>query len=216
MELGGSLTRGVFVAALLAGGSYLFGMNADLHPTALLAWKGAGVWLLAVYAALCARNRDGWMITLVMAMGALGDVLVERDQMQGAAAFIAGHIIATMLYLGHRRSILSASQKWLAIVTVPTVILIGWSLTHQPQIMLYSLFLAIMASSAWISRFPRYRTGLGAMLFVVSDLLIFAQMDLFAEAGWVSPAIWALYFAGQVLIVLGVTQSLNATGDDPP
>jgi uncharacterized membrane protein YhhN len=216
VKSGGTLAKATLVAAMIVGATYLFGMNADLQPTALLAWKGAGVWLLAIYAAISARNRDGWMITLVMAMGALGDVLVERDQTQGAAAFIVGHVVATLLYLSHRRPALTMSQKWLAIVVVPAVMLIGWGLTRDPSILLYSLFLSIMAASAWISRFPRYRTGIGAMLFVVSDVLIFARMDLLAEAGWVTPAIWALYFAGQVLIVIGVTQRLSAASEDPP
>ncbi len=45
-----------------------------------MAWKGAGVALLAVYAALKARNLDGWLICAVMAFGALGDVLLEAAE----------------------------------------------------------------------------------------------------------------------------------------
>jgi hypothetical protein len=70
VKSGGTLAKAILVAAMIVGATYLFGMNADAQPTVLLAWKGAGVWLLAIYAALSARNRDGWMITLVMAMGA--------------------------------------------------------------------------------------------------------------------------------------------------
>ena len=38
----------------------------------------------------------------------------------------------------------------------------------------YTGGVAIMAATAWVSRFPRYRTGIGAMAFLASDLLIFA------------------------------------------
>jgi uncharacterized membrane protein YhhN len=103
---------------------------------------------------------------------------------------------------------LTQSQRWLAIVTVPAVMLISWSLTQDAGVTFYSLFLSVMAASAWISRFPRFWTGIGAMLFVASDLLIFAQMGPMAESDWISTAIWALYFAGQVMIVLGVTRTL--------
>ena len=204
----GSLAQGVLIAALVAGCSYLFGMNADLNPSLMLAWKGAGVWLLAIYAGLLARKNDGWLIAFVMGMGALGDVLLERNITVGAGAFLVGHVAAIYLYLTNRRRVLTASQRWLAIVAVPATLLIAWSLTRSGPILIYTLFLAMMAASAWISRFPRYWTGIGAMLFVVSDLLIFARMGIWEGVGWLSPAIWLLYFGGQVLIVLGVTRTL--------
>jgi uncharacterized membrane protein YhhN len=204
----GKMAHVVLIAALVAGGTYLFGMNAELHPSMMLAWKGAGVWLLAIYAGLLARKNSGWLIAFVMGMGALGDVLLERNMTLGAGAFLIGHIAAIYLYLNNRRRILTASQRWLAIVTVPAITLIGWSLTRSGPILIYTLFLAMMAASAWASRFPRYWTGIGAMLFVASDLLIFARMGIWADVSWISPAIWLLYFGGQVLIVLGVTRTL--------
>jgi uncharacterized membrane protein YhhN len=36
-----------------------------------------------------------------------------------------------------------------------------------------------MAAAAWSSRFPRYRVGAGAVLFVISDWLIFSRMGSF-------------------------------------
>ena len=77
----------------------------------------------------------------------------------------------------------------------------------------FAVFAAIvgaMAASAWISRFPRYRVGIGAVLFVISDLLIFAR-----EGGHVPEAvtwwtIWPLYYAGQFLIATGVVRTLRA------
>jgi len=74
---------------------------------------------------------------------------------------------------------------------------------------IYTAFVASMAAAAWISRFPRYRTGIGAMMFLASDLLIFARMGPLAGDAWVSLAIWGLYLGGQVLITLGVTRTLG-------
>jgi uncharacterized membrane protein YhhN len=204
----GKIAQAVLGAALLIGVTYLFADMTNFGPSMMLAWKGAGVWLLAIYAGLLARKNDGWLIAFVMGMGALGDVLIERNQTYGALAFLVGHAAAIILYVGNRRQMLSASQRWLAIVLVPAVALISWSLTQSGLVLIYSLFLAMMAASAWVSRFPRYWTGLGAMLFVASDLLIFARPGVFAEVSGINPAIWLLYFAGQVLIVLGVTRTL--------
>ncbi len=196
-------------AALIVGFSYLITDWIEVDPVLDITWKGAGTWLLAVYAGLRARNNQGWIIAFVMALGAMGDVLVERSLVAGSLAFIIGHIAAIYLYLNNRRATLMPSQKQLAILLVPAIMIIAWSLTHDATVLLYSLFLSMMAASAWISRFPRYRTGIGAMLFVASDLLIFAQMGPLAESDFASPLIWLLYFTGQVLIVLGVTNTLS-------
>jgi uncharacterized membrane protein YhhN len=64
-----------------------------------------------------------------------------------------------------------------------------------------------MAAFAWRSRFSRWLTGLGAFLFVVSDLCIFARtagpVALQATFGLL---VWPLYFGGQALIAKGVMQ----------
>ena len=213
MKQGGSLGRMILIAAVIAGVSYFYVVGAQMTgPTATL-WKGAGVGLLALFAALQARTTDGWLIALVMAFGALGDVLLDAANMiPGAVAFILGHITAIALYLRNRRESLASSQKWLATLVLPLGVLIAvWSVPfeNRPMIGIYTGFVAAMAAAAWISRFPRYRTGIGAMMFLASDLLIFARMGPLSSAAWVGFGIWGLYFGGQLLIVLGVTQRLS-------
>jgi uncharacterized membrane protein YhhN len=66
-----------------------------------------------------------------------------------------------------------------------------------------------MAALAWKSRFSRQWVGIGALMFVVSDLLIFARSGPLEGQAWVGYAIWTLYFGGQLLIVLGVTRTLE-------
>ncbi len=215
---GGFVAKIVFIFAMVLGLGYAwpaFELNEEARialdtgrQTALLAWKGLGVWLLAFYAALNARSYAGWLLVLVMGLGALGDVLVESNQAQGGAAFAAGHIAAALLYLAHRRPLLTPSQKWLAIIVVPALALIAWLLTRDPGILLYSVFLGIMASTAWTSRFPRYRVGIGAMLFVASDLLIFATQGHWIGGAFIAALIWLLYFVGQTMITVGVTGAL--------
>lgn len=216
MNRTGSLARIALIGAVIAGTSYLYVGATGMSGPLAVAWKGAGVGLLAVYAALQARSTDGWLIALVMTFGAIGDVLLDAVGMTpGAVAFIVGHIFAIALYLRNRRSRLSSSQKWLATLVLPLSVLIAvWSvpLEARPMIGIYTAFVASMAAAAWISRFPRYRTGIGAMMFLASDLLIFASMGPLAGSAWTGFAVWGLYFAGQLLIVLGVTQTL--AGDE--
>ena len=212
MHQTGSLGRLILIAAVIAGVSYFYVVGAQMTGPAVTLWKGAGVGLLALYAALQARNTDGWLIVLVMAFGALGDVLLDAANMiPGAVAFILGHITAIALYLRNRRDSLTLSQKWLATVVLPLGVLIAVlsvPFEDRPMIGIYTAFVAAMAAAAWVSRFPRYYTGIGAMMFLASDLLIFARMGPLEGVAWVAFGIWSLYFAGQLLIVLGVTQRL--------
>jgi uncharacterized membrane protein YhhN len=195
-------------AALLTGVSYLFFQNADLPTWTMTLWKGAGVWFLAIFAMLMARNNDGWLLTGVMAFGALGDVLVERDDVLGGLAFAVAHVIAIALYLRNRRPNPAQSQLFLAFTLVLVVPVISWLFVRDAIVVVYAVILSVMAATAWISRFPRYRVGIGAICFVISDLLIFARYGPLQNVNWPNYAIWAFYFGGQVFIALGVTKLL--------
>ena len=208
----------VLILALLAGVSFWFVGQHTIPRPPWIAWKGAGVGLLTIWAALNARGRDGWLTTVVLAFGTLGDVLLERSQTGGALAFLAGHLTAIILYLLHRRSKLSPSQIILSVLLFLGVPLIAFLLPADraaaPGIALYATGLGAMAASAWISRFPRYRVGLGAVLFVASDLLIFAKMGPLAGSLIPVMLIWPLYFAGQALIAWGAVTTLLRWKDD--
>lgn len=208
----------LLMLALLAGVSFWFVGQHTIPTLPWIAWKGAGVGLLTIWAALNARGRGGWLLTGVLALGTLGDVLLERSQTGGALAFLAGHLTATTLYLLHRRNKPSPSQRILSVLVLLSVPVIAFLLPADrraaPGIALYAAGLGMMAASAWISRFPRYRVGLGAVMFVASDLLIFAKMG--PLAGSLIPAllIWPFYFAGQALIAWGAVTTLLRWKDD--
>jgi uncharacterized membrane protein YhhN len=206
-----SIARGVLIASIIAGVSYVAAWNLHLPQTAELTWKGLGVGLLAVYAALKARSLDGWLLVAVMAFGALGDVLLGAAGLTvGALAFLAGHLVAIGLYLRNRRPTLSRSQLALAIIIVPATVIIAYLLPTDragaPGVALYSLGLSLMAATAWTSRFHRFRVGIGAVMFVVSDLLIFARAGPLPDSFAVGLAVWGLYYFGQLLICVGVVR----------
>ncbi len=214
-QSGLSATSRALVALSIAFGlSYIPIQGLSWSHDLTTGWKGAGVGLLAIAAAIEARGRDGWLLALLLALGALGDVLLEAIGLTaGAIAFMAAHGVAIILYLANRRTALTGSQGMLVLLVVPLGAFIAWSLpgdrAQAPGVALYAIFVAAMAAAAWASCFPRLRTGLGAMMFLLSDLLIFAQMGALEGTIWVSPAIWLLYYLGQVLIFLGVTRSLR-------
>ena len=98
----------------------------------------------------------------------------------------------------------------LALLVVPAVAFTAWTLPSDRSAAIaiagYAALLSIMAAMAWTSAFPRFRTGIGAMMFVASDLLIFARMGPIADTLTIGIAVWLLYFIGQVLIVRGVVE----------
>ena len=202
------------LASLIAGISYYFVRNGDLPGLYLMVWKGAGVALLAVYALARHQGADARQIAAVMAFGALGDVLIELVLEWGAVAFLIGHLIAIHLYWRHRRSSLEASQKVAALAMLVLIPAIAFYLPDDraaaPGIALYSAGLAAMAAAAWASSFPRYRVGIGAVLFVVSDLLIFARMGPLLGSALPGLLIWPLYYFGQFLICTGVVGELRS------
>jgi uncharacterized membrane protein YhhN len=205
--------RLALAASVVAGVSYMASWELGLSEPQSLTWKGLGVGFLALYAALTARDRDGWLICAVMVFGALGDVLLGAVSLTvGAMAFLVGHLIAIYLYRRNRRASLTTSQRLFAIVLIPATVAIAFLLPTDramaPGIALYSLGLSVMAAAAWTSRFPRYLVGLGAVMFLASDLFIFAREGPLAGQAWVGFAVWGLYYFGQLMICLGVTRAL--------
>lgn len=216
------MSRLVLWAALFGGISYVAGWFLDIPPGLSTAWKGTGVGLLAVYAALNAKSLDGWLLAAVMAFGALGDVLLETHGLiVGALAFLAGHLTAIGLYLRNRRPD-TAARHWaiaglLFVVITGVAYLLPPDRAGAPGIALYASGLAAMTACAFVSRFPRTLVFAGALMFAVSDLLIFLRtgrpsLDVFP----MGLAVWGLYFGGQVLIALGVTRTLAARAVQTP
>jgi len=210
------LSRLVLIAAIVAGVSYIGSWFLGLPPSLSTSWKGAGVGLLVVYAALNAKDLDGWLLTAVMAFGTLGDVLLETHGLiVGALAFLAGHLTAIWLYLKNRRARLGGADWAIAAALVAGITFVAYLLPQDragaPGIALYASGLAAMTAAAFVSRFPRTLVFAGAAMFAVSDLLIFLRtgrpaLDIFP----MGLGVWGLYFGGQVLIALGVVRTLAA------
>ncbi len=199
----------IFVAALFAGILFFLLERAGVTGIWSPALKGACVALLAIWAALQARGLDGWLITAVLALGAAGDVLLETHGMiAGGAAFFGGHLVASWLYWRNREG-----RLWV----IPAVVLAtagsASSLVATPGsglgIAVYAAGLGLMAGTALASRFARAGAGLGALLFVASDLLIFAEPGPLSGSPLPGMLIWPLYVAGQAMIAWGVVATLG-------
>ena len=197
------------LASLIASLAFYFYGDAALEGIPKMVMKASAVTLLAVYAWLRHDSGDAKILALAMLFGAAGDAGVEIDLTIGGTLFFAEHVALIAIFLKHVRKSMTGSQKALAVMLLLGTPLISYLITMEFGIALYALALGGMAASAWASRFSRYHVGIGAVLFVVSDLLIFAELGPLADSAIPSLLIWPLYYTGQFLICTGIIQTMR-------
>jgi hypothetical protein len=196
------------LASLVFGLSYPLLLLWPIPGMYTIIWKMAAVGLLVGYALRRHHNGEFMLLAVILGFYALGDGLIELSMEAGGAAFAVGHILSVWLYSRHRRIIAAFSQKALAMTLLIVTPVMAYALAGAlPAI--YAVILGIMAAMAWSSNFPRYRVGVGAVLFAVSDMLIFGREGgLLKGIPLLTPAIWYSYYAGVLLIATGVVQTL--------
>lgn len=195
------------LASLVGAIAYYALRTGGMDDMALVAMKGSAVGFLAVYAWNRGGHDDAKILTLMLALAALGDVAIEFSLTWGGAAFFAAHLAAMSLYLKHLRENPSTSQKSAAVALLVLAPAVSWLVSGDLAIASYGLALGGMAATAWMSRFSRYRVGLGAIMFVVSDWLIFYNVGQAEPSSLAAALIWPLYYFGQFLIATGVIQT---------
>ena len=196
---------------------YFLSDNPVFEGTWGLLTKGASVGLLALYVLLRVpqgrRRVDGGLLVTALGLAAAGDVAIELDFVSGGALFAAAHLVAVALYRRNRHARPSPGQLLIGIALVFGTPLVSWLLSADGQIAVYAIFLGAMAGAAWMSHYPRYRVGTGALLFVVSDWLIFSRLGPYDLAPLPDLFVWPLYYVGQVMIATGIVQCLR--GEQP-
>ncbi len=201
------------LASITAAVAYYFVSDNPIGEVWLMLIKGAGVGLLAAYALRRTSGADGMLLAAALALSAVADMALVLFFEIGGAVFFASHLVAIALYLRNRRDSTSVSQKLLGAALLVGTPIISFLLSQDPMVALYAISLGTMAATSWTSSFPRYRVGIGAVLFVVSDFLIFAKIGPLNIAPLPDLLVWPLYYAGQVMIATGVVQTLR--GETP-
>ncbi|MGB3471970.1 MAG: lysoplasmalogenase family protein [Erythrobacter sp.] len=203
------------MASLIAGIAYYF-LSGDANESIWqILLKGGGVGFLAVYAFQRTSGVDGAILTLALVLSAAADMVLVIQFEAGGALFFASHAVAVFLYLRNQRPETTLSQKLCAAALLLGTPAVSYLLSGRGDIALYSASLGAMAAAAWMSRFPRYRVGLGAVLFIVSDWLIFSRMGPLDLAPVPDFLVWPTYFAAQIMIATGVVQTLRGERPAP-
>ncbi|MFN2100636.1 lysoplasmalogenase family protein [Altererythrobacter sp. MF3-039] len=189
--------------------AYFFLRDDPVGGVWLILLKGGGCAFLAIYAMLRHASADAKFLALYLALCAAADMALELWFEVGGGLFFAAHLAAMSLFLRNKRIHLVPSQKLLATGLLLLTPIICWLLSGRIEIGLYGLALGGMAAGAWASRFPRYRVGLGAVMFVISDFLIFAGMGPLEGNRLAELLVWPIYYSAQFLIATGVIRTLR-------
>jgi hypothetical protein len=203
------------VASIVAAVAYYALRVSTMPELFLIPVKGAGCALLALYAFVHGGRESRWLAGM-MAIAALGDMVLEIDVGSGALLFFTYHVIAISLYLRHPREHATPTQKAAAVAMLLLTPLLAWLLPADRATAwsagVYGLALGGMAACAWMSAFPRYRVGVGAALFLASDVLLLAGRGPLMGHPLPDALVWPLYYLGQFLIAVGVVQTLHRQG----
>jgi len=194
---------------MVAGTAYYFLWNNPLGGLWLILLKGAGVGFLAIYAMRRTRGLDGALLVLMMALASAADMVLEINFRVGGVIFFASHLVACVLYLRHWRGPIAVWDLGIAAAFVIIPPLVSYLVSENELLAIYSVALGAMAATAWLSAYPRHRVAAGAMLFILSDWLLFARNGPFDPGPIADALVWPTYYAGQLMIATGVVQSLR-------
>lgn len=205
--------RPFLLASIVAALAFYYLRSGPWPELWFIPLKGAATGLLALYAWLRHGSQDARLLAMMLSIAAVGDMVAEFDGAAAHVLYFGYHVIALMLYLRHRRAVMTRSQKGavVALLLLPPMILsmLTGDAGGGPIAITYGLVIGGMAAGAWASNFPRYRVGAGAVLFLGADLLYFAGTGPLTGSAVPQIFIWPLAYVGQLLIATGVVTTLR-------
>ncbi|KAH6611761.1 YhhN-like protein [Chaetomium sp. MPI-SDFR-AT-0129] len=168
------------------------------------------------------------LLALALAFGSLGDAFLAWDDdnneddtkfLFGLASFLVAHLFYIAVFWrstgsnGKRKSLFSGWRAVPAGVLVLFVSIMLASLVPQLEsdlrvpVIGYSAVIFVMAQSALT--LEHHQVIAGSLLFAASDSILAADRFLVPTHSpyrvWMQYAVWVLYYAGQLLIALGLT-----------
>lgn len=172
--------------------------------------KTAAVGALAV---LALQAGGPMLLVAALALSAAGDAFLAHEGdpafLGGLGSFLLAHIAYAVLFIGAGPGLAAAPLPGLAAVVVFALVMGTLMVRNAGPLALpvavYVLAIAVMGLGG-------VTLGglvlLGGMLFMASDAILGSEKFLMSETSSLrrltSPAVWVLYYAGQVLITLGL------------
>ncbi len=208
--------NGYLIFSVLAAVSYA--MMLDMAPS----WRRTIVKTLAVLLLGVLAQLSGGPVLLVIALllSAAGDAFLaysgERAFLAGLASFLAAHIAYVLLFAGAGDGLAAIAPDWWRLALIPVMLaLLGgvlsrlWpALPAQMKIPVAAYVIAILLMGLTSLTMPSVIIVAGAVAFMASDSILAFETFVLTQKSphrmWTGKTVWALYYAAQVLITLGL------------
>jgi hypothetical protein len=152
-----------------------------------------------------------------------GVLPASQPILAGIAAFGLGHLayISALVTFGNQQQLAAAAPRWGACAVWLLLGSAGWFFIVRPSsqpaplrwaALPYTLLLASAAGFATalaLQRTPFLPLALGAALFLISDLILAAELFRHCRFPVAHDVVWLTYGPGQMLIVYGVSSALT-------
>ena len=205
--------RPYLVFSVIAALAFYYLRASNLPELYLVPIKGSAVAFLALYCWMRHTSKSAQLLTGALVVAAIGDMAIMFDLIAGGAAFFVAHVIIIVMLLRHRRPPLEGRDSAIFIALLLGTPFVAYFLPYDERlswpVAIYALALGGMAAGAWASDFPRVRVGAGAILFVISDLLIFAGLGPLSGSQIPEYLVWPIYYLGMFLLTVGVVTTLR-------
>lgn len=203
------------LASVASALAYYFLWNNGIGEIWLMPLKGAGAGLLAIYAYRRARGLDAGLLILTLVLASAGDMAIILFFEIGGALFAASHLAAIWLFLRNRLENAALGDHAVGASLLFASPFVSYVLSGRIDIAAYALVLGAMSWAAWVSCFPRSRVGIGVILFIASDWLLFSRLGPYDLAPIPDIFVWPIYYAAQLLIATGIVQALRSERSRP-
>jgi hypothetical protein len=198
---------GYWLGALARSG-IAFEALADLPLTVLIPWKGACTAGLALSVYLSGQDGTRRLLALALAISAVADmILATRAMVPAGVLFSISHLIALAVFWRNRAQPVAGARLACAIAIPVTSFGLSLLAIHGSNVplffALYPLLSGVMAAAAVLSRFPLWLCGLGAAVFICSDVLVLAWLGVLQRDPSFGYLTWLTYFGGYAMVARG-------------
>lgn len=190
---------------------------AALPKSSVILWKATAEICLVIAVFITARSQVALQLSLYVFLIFIADIILALGFTALAGVlFAVAHLYAAVIYFklappSHRKPRLKAISYLPLIAVLALWIYLGFN--HSFQLLaIFPAFSALAALAAIRSRYPKLLTGLGTVIFWMSDM-IFVLAVIFtgsaASAGWM---VWLTFASGLLLLTLGFIRQHSLQG----
>lgn len=209
--------NGALIISICAAILYLF---ARSHPKS---WRRSAVKTAAVASLAWLSFVEGgpWLLTLGLALSALGDLALAQEDddrffLAGLASFLSAHVAYVALFLASGEGVaILASELWRVGACAALIVFGGFMLSRlwlalddamRLPVLAYLIAIVAMGIAAFTTREPLLMAG--AVFFIASDAILATERFLMPSDSTrrtvTGPAVWITYMAAQLAIALGI------------